>query len=309
MRTIQLDFSDFWEGFDKENNFFTNLLRQSFEIKISDTPDFLIYSTPGSKHKAYSCTKIFYTGESEIPDYSECDYSISFEITENERNIRFPLYVLYGEIEQLLAAKKPYDEIQNQHTKFCNMVVSNGNATKRIEFFHELSKYKKVDSGGKFLNNIGGPVANKMEFISKYKFSISFENTSHQGYTTEKIIEPMYAGSMPVYWGNPEIAMDFNTQSFLNWHEFGSDKALIDRIIELDQNESLYEEVYNQPYLLQNKLTPYSDKARLLKFLEAIFNSPIQNKRFYYGRNLTSRIREARMTLSKIKNRFTGRSQ
>ena len=34
-----------------------------------------------------------------------------------------------------------------------------------IDFFHKLNEYKKVDSGGKYLNNIGKPVVDKMDFI------------------------------------------------------------------------------------------------------------------------------------------------
>ena len=72
-----------------------------------------------------------------------------------------------------------------------------------MDFFVKLSKYKQVDSGGRTLNNIGGPVEDKMEFIKDYRFVISFENAEYPGYTTEKIIQPMFVDSIPIYWGNP----------------------------------------------------------------------------------------------------------
>jgi hypothetical protein len=100
--------------------------------------------------------------------------------------------------------------------KFCCMVVSNAHAKERIRFFEQLSKYKKVDSGGRFLNNIGRSIDEKMEFIKDYRFVISFENSSSPGYTTEKLIEPMLVNSVPIYWGDPEVGRYFNTKIFVN---------------------------------------------------------------------------------------------
>lgn len=47
--------------------------------------------------------------------------------------------------------------------KFCSFVVSNGfNCDKEREiFFKLLNTYKKIDSGGRFLNNIGYRVYDK----------------------------------------------------------------------------------------------------------------------------------------------------
>jgi len=44
MKTIKINFKYFWEGFDPEDNFFTNLLRKQYKVVISDNPDYLFYS-------------------------------------------------------------------------------------------------------------------------------------------------------------------------------------------------------------------------------------------------------------------------
>ena len=44
LKTIKINFTDFWGGFDKTDNYFYNLLKQNFNIEISDNPDFLFYS-------------------------------------------------------------------------------------------------------------------------------------------------------------------------------------------------------------------------------------------------------------------------
>ena len=143
-----------------------------------------------------------------------------------------------------------------------------------------MSHYKKVDSAGKAFNNIGysvpeGPF-NKIEFLRPYKFNIAFENASIPGYTTEKLFEAMLARVMPIYWGNPRVGEEFNTRSFLNYSDFPSEEALIEKIIELDQNEDKYLEYLRQPYFLHNRKNEYFSEDRILDFFERIFSTPIR---------------------------------
>lgn len=271
---VKLDFSDFWRGFDKKDNFFYNLLSQRYDVEISSQPDYLIYSYFGKDYHKYDCIRIYYTGENIRPDFNECDYSFSFDFIENsERNYRLPLYALYADVN-LLTRGKDIEKIVAEKTQFCNLVVSNPNAKKRIDFFHKLSKYKKVDSGGRILNNIGGPIQNKLEFIKDYKFTIAFENSSYPGYTTEKIFEPMLVHSLPIYWGNPLVYKDFNTKSFINYHDYENEDEVIQRIIEIDTDINLYKEYLAQPYFTGNVINQYVDNAKILKQFEYIFSNP-----------------------------------
>lgn len=61
-----------------------------------------------------------------------------------------------------------------------------------------------------------GKWTRKRDFLAAYKFTIAFENSRAPGYYTEKILDPMLAGSIPVYWGDPGIASHFNPRSFLS---------------------------------------------------------------------------------------------
>jgi alpha(1,3/1,4) fucosyltransferase len=188
---------------------------------------------------------------------------------------------------QILAAKE----------KFCSFVISGYNPRKnrnRVDFFHQLSKYKRVDSGGRKLNNIGGPISGgsrgKIDFLRRYKFNIAFENRSLPGYSTEKIFEPMVARCLPIYWGNPEIAAEFNPKSFLNYFDFPSEKALIEKIIELDKDDEKYLEYVRQPYFHSDQPNIYFNGQRLLDFFEKIFSQKVTpvaqtgRKIFSFGR-------------------------
>lgn len=274
MITIKIDFSDFWDGFNKIDNFFYNLLAEYYNVEISENPDVLIYSIFGVSHLKYNCVKIFFSGENIGPNFNECNYSMCFDFLDNDNHYRLPLYVLYDGYYQLVN-KKVNDELVNRN--FCNFLVSNGSNEVRNNFFKKLNNYKKVDSGGLFLNNIGYKVSNKLDFQSKYKFSIAYENNSYRssrtGYTTEKIMQPMIVNSIPIYWGNELIHKDFNTKSFINFYDFKDEDEMIEYIIYLDQNDNKYLEMLNNPWFIDNKIPDFNKKENIFKFFEKIIKS------------------------------------
>jgi hypothetical protein len=265
-RKIKIDFSDFWGGFDKINNYFYNLLKEEFDIEISSNPDYLFFSIFGNSHQNYKCVKIFYTGENIAPPLGYCQYSFSFDYLNDSRNYRLPHYLLYDGYYELARPKIIEDSLANR--KFCNFVASNGNCQERNQFVIELSKYKKVDSGGRWMNNIGYAVPDKRKFQSEYKFSIAFENNAYRpqfpGYTTEKIMEPMTVNSVPIYWGNPLINKEFNIQSFVNFYDFSDFDKMIEYIIDLDKNTDKYLEILRTPWFVSN-IIPEDNKIENIK--------------------------------------------
>ncbi len=136
--------------------------------------------------------------------------------------------------------KVDVDKVRLQKTKFCNMVVSNAKRDKKCEeFFISCQNIKKLIQEEDILTILGGPVPDKLEFIKDYKFTMSFENSSYPGYTTEKIIETMFVMSIPVYWGNPSIAIEFNPGSFIKQHDFKNvDEAIRTIFMEIIENRN-----------------------------------------------------------------------
>lgn len=274
MHTIKIDFVDFWPGFNKTDNYFYYVLSKNYIIDISDNPDFLFFSIFGNKNLNYLCKKIFYTGENIAPDFGNCDYALSFDYLEDYNHYRLPLYVLYDGYYNLIN-KKISEDLFNR--KFCNFIYSNTGAATRNNFFYKLSKYKKIDSGGKCFNNLGFLVDDKIKFQSEYKFSIAFENEAHRitrdGYTTEKILHPMLANSIPIYWGNPLIHLDFNPKSFINYYDFKSEDEMIDYIIFLDNDEDEYKNILNESWLNNNSIKESLKEDNILKFFDQIFTN------------------------------------
>lgn len=257
-KKLKLAFSDFWGEFEynptkktEGANIFYQILSERFDIEISDNPDFLIYSVFGNNHQRWNCKKIMYTGENMRPHLGYCDYSISFDYTEDKRNLRFPLsaITLYENgIKDKFTKNTDIEKVFREKTKFCNFVFSNPNAPVRNTLLAELMKYKHVDSGGRAYNNLGYLVGDKQEFINQYKFTIAMENSENPGYTTEKIVHPKIVDSIPIYWGNPLVHKDWNTKAFINAYEFGNIGELVEFIKEVDNDDSLYEKILMEPH-------------------------------------------------------------
>jgi hypothetical protein len=294
---IRIDFCNFGAGYPKANNFFYNLLKTRFDLEIVDQPEFLIYTNPETHlHRIHDCVKIYFGIESFAPDWSECDYAMTCHYLDDPRHLRLPYYALYGPARPLDKRGDDLEKILASKTRFCGFVVTNAGkrkTQKRVDFFHKLSRYKRVDSGGRAFNNIGGPLPDgprgKQDFLKTCKFNIAFENKSLPGYTTEKILEAMWARALPIYWGNPRVQEEFNPKSFLNYPDFPNEQALLDRIIELDRDDAKYLEVMREPYCHNNQPNEFFNLNRVLDFFEKIFSTKIQpvsrrRRLFSFGR-------------------------
>lgn len=273
METLKIKVSKYWQKFENIDNRFIDRLSKKYNVVLSEDPDFYFfthsyYDNNIKDYLDYNCHRIFFGYENHRADWNICDYVLDSDYYKNEpRHKRFPLWARF-DLSKLLNPKD-LNEFQSKK-KFCCMVVSNPDSKERIDFFHKLSEYKKVDSGGRYLNNIGLPVENKRDFLKDYKFVISFENSSYPGYTTEKLVEPMLVNSIPIYWGDPDVAKDFNTESFININDFETHEEAIDYIIDLDKNEDKYLAMVSKPWVT-NKNNPdrYSEES-LFSFFDFI---------------------------------------
>lgn len=229
---------------------------------------------------------IFITSESVMPDFNLFDYAIGYDnINFGDRYCQFHYqsqvfsYRLDNQISKTVVEEKKH---------FCNFLYSNPNSHKNRDlFFHKLSKYKKVDSLGSHLKNVTHDVSKRHSnnfFVDSikekqpYKFSIAFENASHIGYNTEKIISSMLANTIPIYWGDKEITKYYNSKSFINCHEFNNFDNVIEKIIELDNDDEKYFEMLSQDWKSDEQAQILeSQKEDLIRFLNNVFSQPVKD--------------------------------
>lgn len=97
----------------------------------------------------------------------------------------------------------------------------------------------------------------------------------------------MSVDSIPVYWGNPKIKEDFNTNSFIYLKD-SSDIEIakaIEKIKYLDQNDKQYLEMLEKPWLSPSQ---FIDSGELFRsFTDHIFSVALHSakKRALYGWN------------------------
>lgn len=293
---LKVDFVDF--GFiDKTRNFFTDLLSPHYEVVVSDKPDLLFYSdTAGSHlHRLYNCKKVFWTGESTVPDFNACDFAMTPQKLGDSRHCQLPFYVVGTECDAGDLIKQPHEgkSVLAEQRRGCGAVISNTGkkAVYRNHFFRRLSARLDVQSGGRGFNNIGGPIPPggkaKHDFLRRYRFNMCFENLSLPGYATEKLIEAMWARCIPIYWGDPTISEQFNPRSFINISDFETEDAAIEHILKVDRDEDLYHAMLNEPFFHHNRPNEFFDLSRYATFLRTAIESdtpPVSRDRKIFGR-------------------------
>jgi hypothetical protein len=284
---MKITFSDFWqypEPFNPNNNFFIHIIRELYEnveIVNPEDADVMFYSVFGNENLRYkNCKKVFFSGENIRPNFKKCDYSLTYDIDDYEgRNFRLPLWYLYIDWfgvktyenpnwlipESYLCGENEFTE--KPKSKFCSIVFGNF-VDSRVKAIESIGKYKKVDVLGKANPSRFLPDGEKykLDAISDYKFSLCYENSIYPGYHTEKLLHGKVAGNVPIYYGDNTVSLDFNSDCFIN--AFGmDDEELVEKIKEIDSNESLYNSIISQP-LFTEKKTLDSIKEYLFNILK-----------------------------------------
>lgn len=226
---------------------------------------------------------IFFCLEAISPDFNIFDYSITTDLRlgYNDRAVR-RRYVPVGENFQDFNTLhlQPAEELLRSKTEFCNFIYSNGQAHPyRDRMFHELSRYKQVHSLGRHLRNYDSPEASDPQYMRgsiamkrPYKFSIAFENATFPGYTTEKILTSFQAQTIPIYWGNPFVAREYNTQSFINCHDYKNFDDVIDVIKSIDHDDALWCKIMSQPKQSPEQIADsQASQDEVTQFLDNIF--------------------------------------
>ena len=137
-----------------------------------------------------------------------------------------------------------------------------------------FTKYNKVASAGGFLNNIGACVGDKMAFIRKYKFNIAVEDSSSPGYVTEMIMQAFAAQTVSIYYGDPFVECDFNTESFLRVKHESDIERVIEEIIRLNRDDDAYMKVATAQCMADGDSSTY--EREIERFLVDVFGLPLE---------------------------------
>jgi alpha(1,3/1,4) fucosyltransferase len=252
--------------------------RYEFEFTNARDAEYVFHASLGYEVLNYSGIRIFMTGECVSPNFNISDYALAYDAFKcGDRYCRFPNFKTYrGAYESLCAPRPPASDVLAQKNDFCAYVMSNtkNSAPERIDLFDALSKYKTVHSGGRWNNNVGGRVADKIAFQSAHKFVIAFENCSHPGYMTEKFPQAAQSNAVPIYWGDPDIEKVINPRSFINCHNFDSIDDVVARVKQLDNDDQLYLEMLSEPWFHDGVEPDELKDEVFVSFISNVFDQP-----------------------------------
>lgn len=296
---LKIWFEDMWGfenyQFNPQDNYFTDLFNVKFNVHITnENPDLLVYSVFGRNHLKYNCKKILFSGEhlgagkNNVDHYNYSNVTLS-HYEDLDKEIFLPLWVIFvnwfnKQQPRPLPSNPTYtvsfDKIQNNRDRFLNKrkfcaFINNNNIKDRVDFFEALNNFERVDSYGQLLNNMGfalrGSQQDKINLLNDYKFNIAFENCYHTGYNTEKIIEPLESGCIPLYKGGEKVTEYFNNKSFLFYKNYNNISSFTEAVLNIHRDKDFYEDmVLAKPLRLDNIYRDFSPDAVLSKILSKL---------------------------------------
>ena len=110
----------------------------------------------------------------------------------------------------------------------------------------------------------------KFPILSKYNFAICFENCIMPGYITEKIFDCFFAGTVPVYWGAPDIENYIPNDCFIDMRDFKDYRELRQFLKSLTKSEMESYKENARKYLESEQFKPYTKEHFAEMFVAAI---------------------------------------
>jgi hypothetical protein len=306
--SIRVNFAAFWPGFQPDHfRRFFPFVHDKYDLVLSQDPEVVFYSVFSQHFVPYAdprnhppitrlppgkFLRVFMTGENFEPDMSTCEFAITFSsLLQHENHLRLPLWIYenrawgYGPERLIKRPDTDWEKVASQKTKFCNFVYLHP-VPFRDAIFRTLSAYKRVDSVGSHLNNMDGwtvpmspsRVGAKVEFFRRYKFTLAIENAIWPGYMTEKLVDPMFAHSIPIYIGDPQAQLSFDPASYVDFACFADMKQMLAFVRDVDNDRALYLKLLAAPWYRNNAIPGYARDATTLAFFDRIFAAALSRR-------------------------------
>ncbi|MEQ8964506.1 MAG: glycosyltransferase family 10 [Azospirillaceae bacterium] len=230
-------------------------------------------------HPRRGARTLFVTGENVEPDLERTDFAIGFSrIVDNPRFLRVPIWAKrltrHGIDPRSFVGRREPDMAWKLRPHFANYIYSH-HVAHRDALFEMLSAIDAVRAPAACRSNvqpIGASLKDKLDFQKETRLTIACENEFWPGYTTEKLLEAHVTGTVPIYWGDPMVNIDFNPYSFINISNFGSLRDAKEYISDLIHNEEGIFDILSQPIFSNDKLPPCLESNVVARFFSQVFD-------------------------------------
>jgi Glycosyltransferase family 10 (fucosyltransferase) C-term/Fucosyltransferase, N-terminal len=175
-----------------------------------------------------------------FPQLADPAFMSRFDLTMSHRidaDVQTP-YFEYDE-QEFRAEPRP------KHALAAMFISGMEETSGRTAYATELMRHLEVHSYGRLLRNRrladDRGWATKLETIAGYKFTLAFENAIADHYATEKLYQPLIAGSVPVYLGAPNVGRLTPAQDcYIDVTDFAGPRELAEHLLELDHDAEAY---------------------------------------------------------------------
>jgi hypothetical protein len=95
-------------------------------------------------------------------------------------------------------------------------------------------------------------------------------------------VEAFAARTIPIYWGDPKIVKVFNPKAFINVMDYSSIDAVVQRVVELDNDDKAYMTMLQEPaLLLPNEFSLKTQMEKMVAFMQHIVEQPLNTAQRY----------------------------
>lgn len=118
-----------------------------------------------------------------------------------------------------------------------------------------------------------GAILNKKDILTKYKYSICFENAKGiSGYITEKLFDCFFSGCIPIYLGAPNVTEHIPENIFIDMRNFRNYNMLYQYLKGMKESE-YFEYLENiERFVNSDKIFPFSSDFYVETIVNEIIN-------------------------------------
>jgi hypothetical protein len=117
----------------------------------------------------------------------------------------------------------------------CSNKAMVGGHRRRLRFVEELQRLSPMPRYGRGFRDL----PDKWDGLAPFRYSVAVENSRHDHYWTEKIADCFLAGTVPIYWGAPNIKDYFPDDAMIVIDSL--DPAEVARIIKAEATPEAYQ--------------------------------------------------------------------
>lgn len=104
-----------------------------------------------------------------------------------------------------------------------------------------------------------GFAPSKFQTLSRYDFCLCFENMSMKGYVTEKLIDCLYAGTIPIYLGASDVHKYIPSEAFVDFARFRDCEEAHNYLLSLSDEKKQAMREAGRSFLQSDAFKPFHD--------------------------------------------------